>query len=117
MKVNTEEYTKIIATIGPSSESPEMITSLIEKGVDIFRFNLKHNELSWHKEKISLVKEIAKKMDRPIGTLIDLQGPEIRLITPQSGDIQIEKGSSILITKKTRDNKNYCLTDDIILGY
>lgn len=111
------EFTKIIATIGPSSESPEMIQKLIETGVDVFRFNLKHNELSWHNEKIVLVKEIAKKMNRAIGTLIDLQGPEIRLITPQSSDVSISKGNEIVITKKNKDNDNFCLTDDIVLSY
>ena len=54
-----KEYTKIIATIGPSSESPQMIEKLINAGVNVFRFNLKHNELPWHKEKMALVKEIS----------------------------------------------------------
>lgn len=112
-----QEFTKIIATIGPASESPEIITKLINIGVDVFRFNLKHNELSWHKEKINLVKEIARKMDRPIGTLIDLQGPEIRLITPESAEVPIIDGSHIVITKQKADNKSFSLTDDIVLSY
>ena len=111
------EFTKIIATIGPASESPEMIKKLIEEGVNVFRFNLKHNELDWHKEKISLVKKIAGEMDRAIGTLIDLQGPEIRLITPQMGEVQITKGEHIVIKKKTKDNETFCLTDDVVLSY
>lgn len=117
MKKNIHEYTKIIATIGPSSDSPEMIAKLIEAGVDVFRFNLKHNELSWHKEKISLVKEMAKKANRAIGTLIDLQGPEIRLITPQMEDVAIKKGSEIKIEKRQKDNGCFCLTNDIVLSY
>ena len=116
-KMNVHEYTKIIATIGPASESEEMIEKLIDEGVDIFRFNLKHNELSWHKEKISLVKSIAKKMDRAIGVLIDLQGPEIRLVTPQSAEIAIVKGSEITITKQQKDNGSFSLTDDVVLSY
>ena len=114
---NIKEFTKIIATIGPSSESPEMIEKLILAGVNVFRFNLKHNELSWHKEKISLVKEIAKKMDRAIGTLIDLQGPEIRLITPDMAEVQITKGEQIVIKKKTNEYETFCLTDDVVLSY
>ena len=115
--INTKEYTKIIATIGPSSESPEMIEKLINAGVNIFRFNLKHNELEWHKEKIALVKKIAEKMGVAIGTLIDLQGPEIRLITPEMGEVQITKGENIVIKKRTPENKTFCLTDDIVLSY
>ena len=116
-KLNVHEYTKIIATIGPASESAEMIEKLINEGVDVFRFNLKHNELSWHKEKIALVKSIAKKMDRAIGVLIDLQGPEIRLVTPQSAEVAIVKGSEITITKQQNDNDSFSLTDDVVLSY
>lgn len=116
-KLNTHEYTKIIATIGPSSESAEMIEKLIDAGVDVFRFNLKHNELSWHKEKITLVKEIAKKKDRPIGALIDLQGPEIRLVTPEMADIEISKDQEIVIKRQTKDKMGFSLTDDIVLSY
>ena len=117
MSKNTGEFTKIIATIGPSSDSPEMIKKLIDIGVDVFRFNLKHNELSWHKEKIALVKGIAKKMNRAIGTLIDLQGPEIRLITPQSNEVAIAKGDKLIISKQSKENDNFCLTDDVVLSY
>lgn len=117
MSKNVSEFTKIIATIGPSSDSPEMIKKLIETGVDVFRFNLKHNELSWHKEKIALVKDIAHKMNRAIGTLIDLQGPEIRLITPQSSEVSIAKGDEITISKQSKNNDAFCLTDDIVLSY
>ena len=116
-KINIHEFTKIIATIGPSSESAEMISKLIDAGVNVFRFNLKHNELGWHKEKIELVKSIAKEKDIPIGVLIDLQGPEIRLITPEMGEVQITKGEEIVIKKKTKDNMTFCLTDDVVLGY
>ncbi|MDO8270149.1 MAG: pyruvate kinase [Candidatus Levybacteria bacterium] len=117
MKHNVKEFTKIIATIGPSSESPEMIEKLIEAGVNVFRFNLKHNELEWHKEKIQLVKDIADKMKVAIGTLIDLQGPEIRLITPEMGEVQITKGEELVIKKRTADNHTFCLTDDVVLSY
>lgn len=109
------ELTKIIATIGPSSESPEMIKKLIESGVNVFRFNLKHNELEWHKERIQRVKDIASKMDRAVGTLIDLQGPEIRLITPNNAELYILEGQEIIITKK--DSQTFCLTDDLVLKY
>ncbi len=114
---NIKEYTKIIATIGPSSESPEMIKKLIDAGVNVFRFNLKHNELDWHKDRIQRVKDIADKMHVAIGTLIDLQGPEIRLITPNMSEVSIKKGDEIVVTKKTTNGDTFCLTDDIVLSY
>jgi len=111
------DFTKIIATIGPSSESEEMIERLINSGVNVFRFNLKHNELEWHKDRIQRVKDIASKMERAVGTLIDLQGPEIRLITPNMEEVSIKKGEEILISKKDKNNDTFSLTDDIVLGY
>lgn len=114
---NKYELTKIIATIGPSSESEETIKKLIETGVDVFRFNLKHNELEWHKERIQRVKDVAAKMGVAIGTLIDLQGPEIRFITPEGMEVNVAKGQEIVISKKTKEGKTYSLTDDIVLSY
>lgn len=110
-------YTKIIATIGPASESKELIKELIKTGVNVFRFNLKHNELDWHKERIQRVKDVADKMGVAIGTLIDLQGPEIRFLTPQGDDILIARGQEIVIGKKTKEENTFSLTDDIVLSY
>ncbi len=91
------KQTKIIATIGPASENPEIIEELINLGVNIFRFNYKHGEDKWHREKIALVKQIREKVNRNIATLIDLQGPEIRLLLPVE-EYQINKDDEILIT-------------------
>ncbi len=115
--MNHYEFTKIIATIGPSSESPEMIEKLIQTGVNVFRFNLKHNEIPWHKEKMALVNEIASKLNRAVGIFIDLQGPEIRLVTPEHMEIALKKGSEIEIKKRNPDNTTYSLTDDIVMSY
>ncbi len=116
MNNKIKEFTKIIATIGPSSESPEMIEKLIEAGVNVFRFNLKHNEIDWHKDRIQRVKDIAQKLNMSIGTLIDLQGPEIRLITPNMEEISIKKGEEIVIRAKS-DGNSFSLTDDVVLSY
>ena len=106
--------TKIIATIGPSSESVEMIERLISVGVNVFRFNLKHNELEWHRARITRVKEIAERMNTAIGVLIDLQGPEIRLVTPRGEEYELSIGQQIHISGKA-DPNTFSLTDDIVL--
>ncbi|MEK7078644.1 MAG: pyruvate kinase [Patescibacteria group bacterium] len=74
-----DKLTKIVATIGPSCDSPELIEKLILAGVNIFRFNFKHNILEWHSDRIQRVNRISEKLGLPVGTLIDLQGPEIRI--------------------------------------
>jgi len=76
------KHTKIVATIGPSSDTEELIAKLIEAGVNLFRFNFKHNTVEWHSERIRRVNAVARRLNTNIGTLIDLQGPEIRIKMP-----------------------------------
>ncbi len=76
------KFTKIVTTIGPACDSEEMIAKLIRAGVDIFRFNFKHNAIEWHDERIKRVQLTARKIGVFVGTLIDLQGPEIRINMP-----------------------------------
>lgn len=71
--------TKIVATIGPASESAEKIEQLIEAGVNVFRFNMKHGNVDWHTEKVLRVEQICQKLGKRVATLIDLQGPEVRV--------------------------------------
>lgn len=90
------KLTKIVATIGPASDSEEQIEALINAGVDVFRFNFKHSTIDWHAERIHRVKKVAKKMNKHIGTLLDLQGPEIRINMPGDG-IQVEVGELVTL--------------------
>lgn len=73
-----KQRTKIVATLGPSSESSENISALLDSGVNVFRFNLKHNNYEWHAELMQRVREIAKSKDMSVAILSDLQGPELR---------------------------------------
>lgn len=74
------KLTKIVATIGPASDSLEMIERLILAGVNIFRFNFKHGEIAWHKERVERVRDVSKKLGITVGTMMDLQGPSFRII-------------------------------------
>lgn len=73
------KLTKIVVTIGPACESEEMVEKLIRKGTNIFCFNFKHNTIKWHETMIERVRKTALKLNIPVGMLIDLQGPEIRI--------------------------------------
>ncbi|MEO8206459.1 MAG: pyruvate kinase, partial [Chthoniobacterales bacterium] len=67
--------TKIICTLGPASDSPEKIRELIEAGTDIFRLNMSHAEHEWVRRIVSYIREISADMQRPVGILLDTQGP------------------------------------------
>jgi len=86
-----KKLTKIIATIGPSCDSLEKIDKLIKAGVDVFRFNFKHGTIDWHKERILRVNQVAKKLGVFVGTLIDLQGPSLRVNLPYD-KVEVKKG-------------------------
>ena len=94
---NTKFKTKIIATIGPSSDSPEVILDFLKSGVNMFRFNMKHGTKKWHKEKIQLVQNLAKKHKKKIQVFVDLQGPEIRILTKTGKDINLKRKEKITL--------------------
>jgi len=96
--MSDSKLTKIVATLGPASDSPEVIKKLIEAGVNVFRFNTKHGTTQWHEERIERVQEIAKRMEVSVGVLVDLQGPEIRLETVDKLPLPIKKGQIVNIT-------------------
>ena len=89
-----QRKTKIVATLGPSSASEENIARLIKAGVNVVRLNFSHGTSAEQVERATLVRQIADRMDVPIGILCDLQGPKIRIgkfeqakITLKSGDL------------------------------
>src|SRR6185369_9241437 len=101
MEIIEKGKTKIIATIGPASESEEIIRSLIAKGMDIARLNTKHNEPSWHLGMIKKIRKISSEMGIRVGVLLDLQGPEIRAENYMNQPVQIKKGEVYFLTSET----------------
>jgi len=70
---------KIVATLGPASSNPEVIRQLFDTGVDVFRLNFSHGSHEDHKERHRIIREIEIETGRPIGILLDIQGPKLRL--------------------------------------
>lgn len=95
-----QKLTKIVATIGPGSESETIIESLLLSGVNVFRFNMKHHDIAWHTNHIALVNTIAKKLDKSVAILIDLQGPEVRIIMGTES-IDLQEGEKVLLDQET----------------
>jgi pyruvate kinase len=84
--------TKIVATLGPASSSPEVLEKLIEAGVNVVRVNFSHGTAEEHTETVRLVREIAARQGKDIGVLADLQGPKIRVGKFADGKILLATG-------------------------
>lgn len=94
----TQRRTKLVNTIGPTSEAPEVMRAMLEAGTDFARFNTKHNEPSWHLERIQRIRQIAAEMGRQIPILLDLQGPEVRITILNGSEFTVRKGEEMIFT-------------------
>src|SRR3989344_5785466 len=97
-----DQKTKIVATLGPATESDEKLEELMKAGVDVFRFNLKHNTQKWHQELMHRVRRVGEKLNKNIATLVDLQGPELRTgsFTDGSQTVMLEEGQKVIFSPK-----------------
>jgi pyruvate kinase len=91
---------KIVATVGPASASPEMLKTLFLAGVDTFRLNFSHGSHEDHARVHAAIRTLEGELNRPIGILLDLQGPKIRVGTIKGGRISVESGESIRFVLK-----------------
>ena len=89
---------KIVVTLGPASESPEIVEALIHGGTQIFRMNASHGPWEQHQQRIETVRAAAKSVGREVGILLDLQGPKIRLGKFTNGKCTLETGARFTIT-------------------
>ena len=104
--VDLKRRTKIVATIGPATESEEIISELIKAGVTTFRLNFSHGDHDDHAERIKIIRKVSNDLDLNIGILQDLQGPKIRLGRFKDGPIKVKKGDLFTLTSKEVDCNN-----------
>ena len=109
-----QKFTKIIATIGPATETEETLRALIEAGMNVARFNTKHGTPEWHLERIHRVKKVAKEMGVAVGVLLDLQGPEIRINIKDGGSFQAKEGELIEFTSKEPQDRQMNIPQNVI---
>ncbi len=95
--------TRIVATLGPASEEPRMLRSLIEAGVDVVRLNFSHGTWDEKRRVIETVRGIESDLGRPIAILQDLQGPKIRVGAIPDGPIKLTPGQIVEIYADDRD--------------
>lgn len=105
--------TRIVVTLGPASRPPAVLRALIEAGVDVVRLNFSHGDHAEHEAAISLVRDLADGLDRPVAILADLAGPKIRIGEFQEGGIDLAAGEPFTLTTRrvagdrTRVSVNY----------
>ncbi len=96
--------TKIIATIGPASESEEMIRKLALAGMNVARLNFSHGSYDEHRVKMDRVKKVREELDLPIALMLDTKGPEYRIGTFENGKVTLSEGD------------DFCFTSDEVIG-
>ena len=88
---------KILATLGPASSDSAMIRRLFEAGADIFRINMSHTSHDKMRELVATIRNVESSYGRPIGILVDLQGPKLRLGSFAEGAVQLNNGQSFVL--------------------
>lgn len=110
-RLRRHRRTKIVATVGPASSTPEMLAHLFQAGVDVFRLNFSHGTHTEHAERIHTIRALEKQFRRPIGILADVQGPKLRIGQFQSGRVQLQAGHDFILDMDTTpgDTRRVCL--------
>jgi pyruvate kinase len=92
-----QRRTKVVATLGPASGDRVMISRLFEAGADVFRINMSHTSHDRMRELVASIRAVEAEHNRPIGILVDLQGPKLRLGTFENGAAEIDKGQNFIL--------------------
>lgn len=96
------KHAKIVATLGPASDEKQTIQALFEAGADVFRLNFSHGKHEDHKRRLDLIREVEREAGRPIGVLLDLQGPKLRIGSFPAGPITLAEGAAFRLDLDTR---------------
>ena len=95
--------TKIVATLGPTSSSPEVLERLIRAGVDVVRLNFSHGTAQDHIDRATLVRDVARRVGKEVAIMADLQGPKIRVGKFEGGKTMLEPGQSFILDGATTE--------------
>lgn len=102
--MNKPRRTKIIATLGPSTDDVEVLRKMVKAGVDLVRLNFSHGKLSDHQNRAQLIRQLANEESRVVGIIADLQGPKIRIARFQNGKIYLKVGDSFILDAHLADD-------------
>ncbi|HEX2944061.1 MAG TPA: pyruvate kinase, partial [Rhodopila sp.] len=93
-RLRRRRRTKIIATLGPASSTPEILARLFQAGADIFRLNFSHGSHEDHAARFAMIRELEERFERPIGILADVQGPKLRVGRFSGGRVHLQTGQN-----------------------
>jgi len=102
--------TKIIATIGPASENPEVFREMCLAGLNVARLNFSHGTHEEHQKKIDMIKAVREELDLPIAILLDTKGPEYRIKTFRDGKISLHDGDSFTFTTRELEGDEHIVS-------
>jgi pyruvate kinase len=104
--------TKIIATLGPASDDPEVLADLLDAGVDMVRLGLAHGPATEHRERIRLVRQLAEREGRTVGVLADLPGPKVRTGPFPDGGAFLTEGDDVVLVAEDGPSEPQRITVD-----
>lgn len=104
MAQDRRRKTKIVCTIGPASESPQVLETLIQGGMNVARLNFSHGTQEEHLKKIETIRQISERLKQPVAILQDLGGPKIRIGRMKEGGAELKRG------------KEFYLTNEVLIG-
>src|SRR5262245_50408130 len=96
--------TKIVVTLGPSLDPPDMLERVMLAGAVVFRANFSHGEIDMHEKRIQMVRDLAAKHEKPVAILVDLQGPKIRIGRFKKNKIKLNEGDAFILDTKLDEN-------------
>lgn len=101
--------TKIVCTLGPTSETEEVLKKLILSGMNVARMNFSHGTHEEHKKRFDLVKKVRTELDKPIAIMLDTKGPEIRTGSFENGEIFLNENQEFIVTtREVLGNEKIC---------
>lgn len=109
--------TKIVCTLGPASETLEQIRALFAAGMDVARLNFSHQTIDWHRERVSMIRDISAEAGWPIGILQDLPGPKIRVGNFPDGPVELKAGQEFALTADGADGNidGVCVNQEALI--
>ena len=98
--------TKIVCTMGPSTDKPGILRQLLENGMDVARFNFSHGDYEEHKGRLDALRALTEEMDLPVAAMLDTKGPEIRLGVFANGSENLHAGQKFTLTTRELEGTN-----------